>query len=322
MGVVALGAVSVTFFLRWHRRGRPGARARRTPRGRPVAARQAGRETRHRCSSAQARSPPRSSPPASSCSCSSCWTASSACRPAPRVATAQKSRVTCGSRRGGSDLTTRSSNATRGDRSRRAGERETYLDSVSGAACPSRATPCAHKGPRLGCWNRTRPCFGHAIVARLRTPATPIHSFEGPCGIDQRPARGRRPSPGSRVAGMATRRAASRLATRLRAVRDVPAPPSARYLDVFDRVGVCETRALYDDRRASARGAGPLPVDSPRRVLRAHRAFPRHPAKHARGRFPSPGARARARPPPPPRGQSRRRPRRRRRRQRRPSRPS
>ena len=58
---------------------------------------------------------------------------------------------------------------------------------------------------------------------------------------------------------MATRRAASRLATRLRAVRDVPAPPSARYLDVFDRVGVCETRAQDDDRRASARGAGPLP---------------------------------------------------------------
>ena len=58
---------------------------------------------------------------------------------------------------------------------------------------------------------------------------------------------------------MATRRAASRLATRIRAVRDVPAPPSARYLDVFDRVGVCETRAQDDDRRASARGAGPLP---------------------------------------------------------------
>ena len=58
---------------------------------------------------------------------------------------------------------------------------------------------------------------------------------------------------------MSTRRAASRLATQLRAVRDVPAPPSSRYLDALDRVGTCETRAQDDDRRASASGAGPLP---------------------------------------------------------------
>ena len=58
---------------------------------------------------------------------------------------------------------------------------------------------------------------------------------------------------------MSTRRAASRLATQLRAVRDVPAPPSSRYLDALYRVGTCETRAQDDDRRASASGAGPLP---------------------------------------------------------------
>ena len=45
--------------------------------------------------------------------------------------------------------------------------------------------------------------------------------------------------------------------TQLRAVRDVPAPPSSRYLDALYRVGTCETRAQDDDRRASASGAGP-----------------------------------------------------------------
>ena len=58
---------------------------------------------------------------------------------------------------------------------------------------------------------------------------------------------------------MSTRRAASQLATRFRAVRDVSALPSARYPEVFDRVGTRETRAQDDDRRASATGAGPLP---------------------------------------------------------------
>ena len=58
---------------------------------------------------------------------------------------------------------------------------------------------------------------------------------------------------------MSTRRAASQLATRFRAVRDISALPSARYPEVFDRVGTRETRAQDDDRRASATGAGPLP---------------------------------------------------------------
>ena len=58
---------------------------------------------------------------------------------------------------------------------------------------------------------------------------------------------------------MSTRRVASRLTMRLRAGRDIPAPPSARSLDVLDRVGTRETRARDDDRRASASGAGPLP---------------------------------------------------------------